>query len=485
MPRRPYPLLENITILDAGSEGKAVARYNDMVVFVPFAVPGDIVDIQVYAKKKKFYEGRIVRFEKRSERRIDAFCDHFGSCGGCKWQIMPYEDQLNYKQKQVEDAFTRIGKFSFPAILPILGSPLTQQYRNKLEYTYSNRRWLEKEEVQLPVEQRQVNALGFHIPQMFDRVLDIRHCYLQAEPSNAIRLFARDLALQLRLPFYDVRNHEGFLRNLIIRNTTTGQLMVIVVFAENRHDMIETYLDRLAEQFPQITSLMYVVNTKHNDVITDQVIQFYKGNPYLEETMPPAAPGGKSLTFRIGPVSFYQTNPLQAWHLYKTAFEFAGFSGDELVYDLYCGTGTISNFVAPYVKKVVGIEYVESAIEDAFQNSGINGITNTAFFAGDLARVLDPAFAEKNGYPDVIITDPPRAGMHEKVITQILNLLPGKIVYVSCNPATQARDIALLNAQYVVEKVQPVDMFPHTHHVENVALLRRRLPAEMAQDLPG
>lgn len=474
MPRRPYPLLENITILDAGSEGKAVARFNDMVVFVPFAVPGDIVDIQVFAKKKKFFEGRIVRFEKKSDSRIEAFCNHFGTCGGCKWQIMPYADQLNYKQKQVEDAFSRIGKFSFPSIRPILASPLTQQYRNKLEYTFSNRRWLEKDELQLPVEERQMNALGFHIPQMFDRVLDIQHCYLQAEPTNSIRLFARDLAIDLQLRFYDTRIHEGFLRNLLVRNTTTGQLMVIVVFAENKPELVQTYLDRLADRFPEITSLMYVINTKQNDVITDQEILCYKGIPYLEEIMPSAVQSGEPLKFRIGPVSFYQTNPLQAWHLYKTAFEFAEFSGNELVYDLYCGTGTISNFVAPFVKKVVGIEYVESAIEDAFQNSRINGISNTSFFAGDLARVLDTSFAERNGHPDVIITDPPRAGMHEKVIGQILNLLPGKIVYVSCNPATQARDIALLNSHYEVVNVQPVDMFPHTHHVENVALLRRR-----------
>jgi 23S rRNA (uracil1939-C5)-methyltransferase len=474
MPRRPYPLLEKITILDAGSEGKAIARVNDMVVFVPFAVPGDIVDVQVVAKKKKFFEGRIMAMHQPSERRIEAFCSHFGTCGGCKWQIMPYEDQLMYKQKQVEDAFTRIGKFEYPAVRPILASPNTTYYRNKLEYAFSNRRWLSKEDMQLPAEERQMNALGFHIPQLFDRILDIDHCYLQPEPSNEIRLEARDFALKNGYSFFDARTHEGLLRNLVIRNTTTGHLMLIVVFSQPDMDLIHPMMDHLADHFPQITSLMYIINEKKNDVITDQEVLLWKGEPYMIEEMAAAVKSGKKLKFKIGPVSFYQTNPVQAFHLYSTAFEFAGFKGEETVYDLYCGTGTITNFVAPHVKKVVGIEYVESAILDARENSELNGIHNTVFHAGDLAKILDHDFVRDNGQPDIVITDPPRSGMHEKVIKQLLDMAPEKIVYVSCNPATQARDIALLNCDYEVTAVQPVDMFPHTHHVENVALLIHR-----------
>ena len=474
MPRRPYPLFENVEILDAGSEGKAVARVNELVVFVQFAVPGDVVDIQVVAKKKNFCEGKIIRFHKYSPLRVDPFCSHFGTCGGCKWQNMPYEEQLKYKQKQVEDNFTRIGKFAFPAIRSILASPLTTGYRNKLEFTFSNRRWLSVADMQLPAEERQMNALGFHIPQLFDRVLDIDHCYLQPEPSNYIRLAVRDYALQNGLSFYDARNHTGFLRNMLIRNTTTGHVMVIVVFGDENMSAIAAVLDFISEKFPEITSLMYVVNTKHNDVITDLETRLWKGDPFILEEMPSAIAGGKTLNFKIGPVSFYQTNPLQAYHLYRTAFELAGFKGHELVYDLYCGTGTITNFVAGAVKKVVGIEYVPSAIEDAHANSVLNGIFNTVFYAGDLAKVLDAGFVKENGRPDVIITDPPRSGMHEKVIDQILEIAPEKVVYVSCNPATQARDIALMNQKYEVLAVQPVDMFPHTHHVENVVLLGRR-----------
>ena len=474
MSRRPYPLFENVEILDAGAEGKAIARVNDLVVFVSFAVPGDIVDIQVVARKKSFCEGKILRFHKYSERRTEPFCSHFGTCGGCKWQNMPYEDQLKFKQKQVDDNFTRIGKFSFPAIREILASPLTTEYRNKLEFTFSNRRWLDYADMQLPAEERQMNALGFHIPQLFDRVLAIDHCYLHPEPSNHIRLAVRDYALQNSLSFYDARNHTGFLRNMLIRNTTTGHVMVIVVFGEEKKEAIAGLLEFISERFPEVTSLMYVINLKHNDVITDLETFLRKGDPFILEEMPPATEGGKPLNFKIGPVSFYQTNPLQAFHLYRTVFEFAGFQGHELVYDLYCGTGTISNFVASSVAKVVGIEYVPSAIEDAHENSVLNGIANTVFYAGDLAKLLDAGFVRENGQPDVIITDPPRSGMHEKVIEQILEIAPGKVVYVSCNPATQARDIALMNEKYEVAAVQPVDMFPHTHHVENVVLLRRR-----------
>lgn len=474
MARRPFPLLENVTILDAGSEGKAVARVNELVVFVPFAVPGDVVDIQVVAKKKSFYEGKILRFHKKSDRRIDAFCHHFGTCGGCKWQIMPYEDQLKFKQKQVEDAFTRIGKFSFPSIAPILGSENTTYYRNKLEYTFSNRRWLSQEDMQLPMEERNTNALGFHIPQLFDRVLDIDHCYLQPEPSNEIRLSVKKYALENGLEFFDARTHEGYLRNLLIRTTTIGHLMVILVVNRNEPDTLDAIMKHISSEFPGITSLMYVVNEKKNDVITDQIVHLWKGDPFIVEEMPSAVEGETNLKFKIGPVSFYQTNPVQAYHLYKTAFEFAGLKGNEVVYDLYCGTGTISNFVAAHAAKVVGVEYVESAIEDAHENSVLNGISNTLFYAGDLAKVLNAEFVVANGRPDVVITDPPRSGMHEKVIEQLLEIAAGRIVYVSCNPATQARDIALLNSKYEVLATQPVDMFPHTHHVENVCLLSLR-----------
>lgn len=474
MARRQLPLFEQVTILDVGSEGKAIAKVNDLVVFVPFCVPGDVVDIQVISKRRSYCEGKVIRFHEYSSLRAEPFCAHFGTCGGCRWQNLPYEQQLKYKQKQVEDNFQRIGKFPFPSIKPILGSPLTQQYRNKLEYTFSDRRWLNEEDMILPVEERQTNGLGFHIPTLFDRVLDITHCYHQPEPSNAIRLAVRDFTLEKGWSFYNPRTHEGFMRNLLIRNTLAGDWMVIVVFGYESPDEIRALMSFIETGFPEISSLIYVVNTKHNDIITDQEMRLWKGKPYITEFMEPPVNSGARLEFRIGPVSFFQTNPHQAYNLYKTAFEMAGFGGHELVYDLYCGTGTITNFVAPYVNKVVGVEYVTSAIDDANINSGLNNITNTVFYAGDLAKVLDEKFVDDNGRPDVIITDPPRSGMHENVIRQILLIEPEKIVYVSCNPATQARDIALLTEKYEVAEVQPVDMFPHTHHVENVALLAIR-----------
>lgn len=474
MPRRPLPFFENVTILDAGAEGKAVARVNDLVVFVPFCVPGDVVDIQVISKRKSYCEGKAITFHHYSELRVEPFCDHFGTCGGCRWQNLSYKQQLIYKQKQVEDHFTRIGKFSFPPVIPILPSPLTTEYRNKLEYTFSDRRWLNAADMALPAEDRQSNGLGFHIPTLFDRVLDINHCYHQPEPSNAIRLAVRDFTLQKGWSYYNPRSHEGFMRNLLIRNTISGNLMVIVVFAFDSRDEISQLMSFIAETFPQITSLIYVINTKQNDVITDQEMLLWKGEPFITENMQAPVEGGKKLQFRIGPVSFYQTNPLQAYYLYKTAFEFAGFTGNELVYDLYCGTGTITNFVAPYVSKAVGVEYVPLAIEDAHTNSELNGIDNTVFYAGDLAKVLNDDFVRQNGRPDVIITDPPRSGMHESVVKQILQIEPEKVVYVSCNTATQARDIALMTEKYEVSAVQPVDMFPHTHHVENVVLLTKK-----------
>ncbi len=474
MPRRQLPFFENVTILDAGAEGKAVARVNDLVVFVPFCVPGDVVDIQVISKRKSYCEGKAVKFHQYSKLRVDPFCEHFGTCGGCRWQNLSYEQQLKYKQKQIDDHFTRIGKFSFPPIKPILPSPLTTGYRNKLEYTFSDRRWLNADDMTLPAEERRNNGLGFHIPTLFDRVLDINHCYHQPEPSNAIRLAVRDFTLNKGWSFYNPRSHEGFMRNLLIRNAVAGDLMVIVVFAYDAPDEINQLMNFIAETFPQITSLIYVINTKQNDVITDQEMLLFKGEPYITETMEAPVAGGKKLQFRIGPVSFYQTNPLQAYYLYKTAFDFAGFTGEELVYDLYCGTGTITNFVAPYVKKAVGVEYVPSAIDDAHTNSDLNNIENTVYYAGDLAKVLNEDFVLQNGRPDVIITDPPRSGMHESVVKQILLIEPQKVIYVSCNPATQARDIALMIEKYEVAAVQPVDMFPHTHHVENVALLTLR-----------
>ncbi|HOW31949.1 MAG TPA: 23S rRNA (uracil(1939)-C(5))-methyltransferase RlmD [Bacteroidales bacterium] len=474
MRKKPFLLFEKVTILDAGSEGKAVARIDDMVVFVPFVVPGDVVDIQVVHRKRNFMEGKVMAFHALSPDRAEPFCSHFGTCGGCKWQNMPYPLQLKYKQKQVVDNFSRIGKFAFPEVRPILASQRTQTYRNKLEYTFSDRRWLTDEDMKQNPEARQMKGLGFHLPTFFDRILDIDWCYLQPEPSNKIRLALKKFALEHNLGFYNTRIHEGFLRNLVIRNTTTGGLMVIVVFARAQFDEeMKSVLEFLHHEFPEITSLMYVLNTKKNDVITDLEVHLWQGDPYIIEEMPDPH-GGQPLRFKVGPVSFYQTNPLQAYHLYKTAYDFAEFKGNEVVYDLYCGTGTISNFVAKSVKKVVGIEYVESAIRDAHENSVYNNISNTVFYAGDLAKLLHNEFVAINGRPDVIITDPPRSGMHPRVIEQLLEIGSSRIVYVSCNPATQARDIALLTGKYSVDAVQPVDMFPHTHHVENVALLKIR-----------
>jgi 23S rRNA (uracil1939-C5)-methyltransferase len=472
--KRPLPLLDNVSIVDAGSEGKAVARVDDRVVFVPFAAPGDIVDVQVYKKKRSFFEGRIVKFHKESELRVQPECSHFGLCGGCKWQHLSYETQLQYKQKQVKDALERIAKVPYEEFLPIIGSEKQYFYRNKLEYTFSNRRWLtnlnaSKEEGG-PDE---LNGLGFHLPGMFDKILDIDHCYLQRDPSNDIRLAVKDYSLRHAMSFYNVRNWEGLMRNIIIRTSRNGNLMVIIVFREAT-DQNEGLLEFLSERFPEISSLMYVINNKKNDTINDLEVKLFKGDPFIIEEM--KAPGKiqKQLQFKIGPASFYQTNPEQAQKLYDIAYNFADFKGNELVYDLYTGAGTIASFVAPSVEKVIGVEYVEEAVIDAKKNMKLNDISNAVFYAGDLVKILDENFIEANGKPNVIITDPPRAGMHEKVIRQILNAGPDKIVYVSCNPATQARDIALLHAKYDLLKVQPVDMFPQTHHVENVALLMKR-----------
>jgi len=472
--KRPLPLFENVEIIDAGSDGKAVARAGEKVVFVPFAAPGDIVDIQVFKKRRSYFEGKVVKIHKDSEHRVQPECSHFGLCGGCKWQHLSYETQLHYKEKQVKDAIERIAKVPFQEFLPIIKSEKQYYYRNKLEFTFSNRRWLtEMDPSKEEGGPENLDGLGFHLPGMFDKILDIEHCYLQREPSNAIRLAVREYALENKLSFYNVRNWEGLLRNIIIRTSRNGDLMVIVIFREETKKN-NGLLEFLSDKFPEITSLMYVINGKKNDTINDLEVKLFKGDPFIVEEMIPPDKTNKALKFKIGPTSFYQTNPEQAQKLYEVAYEFAGFKGDELVYDLYTGAGTIASFVAPSVKKVIGIEYVEEAVKDARENMQLNGIKNVEFYSGDLAKVLNEEFIKQHGKPDIIITDPPRAGMHDKVVKQILEAEPEKIVYVSCNPATQARDIALLNEKYDLIKVQPVDMFPQTHHVENVVLMKKR-----------
>ena len=472
--KRPLPLFENVEIIDAGSDGKAVARAGEKVVFVPFAAPGDIVDIQVFKKRRSYFEGKVVKIHKESEHRIKPECSHFGLCGGCKWQHLSYETQLHYKEKQVKDAIERIAKVPFQEFLPIIQSEKQYYYRNKLEFTFSNRRWLtEMDPSKEEGGPENLDGLGFHLPGMFDKILDIEHCYLQREPSNAIRLAVREYALENKLSFYNVRNWEGLLRNIIIRTSRNGDLMVIVIFREETKKN-NGLLEFLSDKFPEITSLMYVINDKKNDTINDLEVKLFNGDPFIVEEMIPPDKTNEALKFKIGPTSFYQTNPEQAQKLYEVAYEFAGFKGDELVYDLYTGAGTIASFVAPSVKKVIGVEYVEEAVKDARENMRLNGITNVEFYSGDLAKVLNEEFTKQHGKPDIIITDPPRAGMHDKVVKQILEAEPEKIVYVSCNPATQARDIALLNEKYDLIKVQPVDMFPQTHHVENVVLLKKR-----------
>ncbi len=467
--KKALPLIENVEVIDVAAEGKAIVKIDDLVVFVPYAVPGDIVDLQITRKKNKYAEGKVVRFVSYSPNRTEAFCEHFGICGGCKWQILPYSEQLKFKQKQVTDNLTRIGKIELPEIMPILGSEKTEFYRNKLEFTFSNKKWLTLEQLQegTSFEDMNMNALGFHIPGMFDKVLDINKCWLQDDISNQIRNFIRQYCNTHSYTFFDLRNRGGMMRNIFVRTSTTGELMVIVVFYENVRKEREALLDALGNEFPQITSLLYIINEKANDTITDQTVLTWKGNDFIYEEM-------EGLKFKIGPKSFYQTNSEQAYNLYKVARDFAGLTGDELVYDLYTGTGTIANFVARQAQKVVGIEYVEDAIEDAKVNSKYNKINNTLFYAGDMKDILTQDFINEHGRPDVIITDPPRAGMHDDVIDVILFAEPHKIVYVSCNPATQARDLNLLDAKYKVTKVQPVDMFPHTHHVENVVLLEKK-----------
>jgi 23S rRNA (uracil1939-C5)-methyltransferase len=465
--KKPLPVFEKALITGIAAEGKAVARCGDLVIFVPFAVPGDVADIQLIRKKNSYAEGKAIYFHEYSPQRTDAFCEHYGICGGCKWQILSYPDQIRYKQQQVVDNLTRIGKIELPEISPILGSEKTRFYRNKLEFTFSNKSWLTEEEIRSGTAIENRNVLGFHIPGMFDKVLDIRKCWLQDNISNQIRNEIKAFALQNAYTFFDLRNRCGLLRNIIIRTSSTGEVMLIVVFFEDDKDKREALLTHIAETFPAITSLLYIINEKANDTITDQAVHIFKGNDCIYEKM-------EDLQFKIGPKSFYQTNSEQACNLYRIVRDFAGLTGNESVFDLYTGTGTIANFIARQARRVIGIEYVPEAIEDARINSGINAIGNTLFFAGDMKDILNAEFIRTYGRPDVLITDPPRAGMHEAVIETILSAEPRRIVYVSCNPATQARDLNLLNGKYRVGKVQPVDMFPHTHHVENVVLLELR-----------
>ena len=473
--KKPLPLLEGVTIEAVAAEGKCLFHWDELVVFVPFCVPGDVCDIQIRRKKHSFAEGEVVRFIKYSNVRATPFCQHFGACGGCKWQNLPYEEQLKFKQKQVHDQLTRIGKVELPEFRPILGSVKTQEYRNKLDFGCANKRYLTKEEIAtLPNDESQslkdAPAIGFHITGAFDKILPIEKCWLMDDLHNRIRNEVRDYAVEHNLSFFDLRAQKGLLRDVIIRNSATGEWMVIFQFHYDEtggEKEALALMQHIADKFQEISSLMYLDNQKCNDTIGDQEILVFKGNDHIFETM-------EDLKFKVGPKSFYQTNTEQAYHLYSVAREFAGLTGEELVYDLYTGTGTIANFVAKKARKVIGIEYVPEAIEDAKVNSEINNIHNTLFYAGDMKDILTDEFIAEHGRPDVIITDPPRAGMHPDVVKTILNAAPKRIVYVSCNPATQARDLQDLDAQYQVVAVQPVDMFPHTPHVENVVLLEQR-----------
>ena len=473
--KKPLPLLEGVTIEAVAAEGKCLFHWEDLVVFVPFCVPGDVCDVQIRRKKHSFAEGEVVRFITYSKVRAIPFCQHFGVCGGCKWQNLPYEEQLKFKQQQVYDQLHRIGKVQLPEFRPILGSVKTQEYRNKLDFGCANKRYLTKEQIQtLPNDESQslkdVPAIGFHITGAFDKILPIEKCWLMDDLHNQIRNDIRDYAMEHGISFFDLRAQVGLLRDIIIRNSASGELMVIIQFHYDETGGEKEAIDLLqhvADTFPQITSLMYLDNQKCNDTIGDQEILIFKGTDHIFELM-------EDLKFKVGPKSFYQTNTEQAYHLYSVAREFANLTGNELVYDLYTGTGTIANFVAKKARQVVGIEYVPEAIEDAKINSQVNGIENTLFYAGDMKDILTDDFIAEHGRPDVIITDPPRAGMHPDVVKTILNAAPGRIVYVSCNPATQARDLQLMDEQYKVADVQPVDMFPHTPHVENVVLLIKR-----------
>jgi 23S rRNA (uracil1939-C5)-methyltransferase len=461
-------VFDHIKVLDAGAKGVSVAKAPDgKVIFIPNVVPGDVVDIQTLKKRKAYYEGKAVRFHEFSEHRIEPICEHFGVCGGCKWQNMKYSQQLLYKQNEVKNHLQRIGKIELPEFEPILGSDKQFFYRNKMEFGFSNSRWLTQDEIESEEDLGNRNALGFHIPKMWDKILDIKKCHLQEDPSNEIRNEIRDFANLNNLSFFNPRSHEGLLRTLMLRTASTGEIMVLIQFFEDDKQNRELLLDHLYEKFPKITSLQYVINQKANDTLYDTNIKLYKGRDYILEEM-------EGLKFSINAKSFYQTNSNQAFELYKITRDFAGLTGNEIVYDLYTGTGTIAQFVSKKAKKVIGVESVPEAIIDAKANAERNNITNCEFFVGDMKVVFNEAFIAKHGQPDVIITDPPRDGMHKDVIEQILKIEPQKIVYVSCNSATQARDLALMDEKYKVTRVRPVDMFPQTHHVENVVLLEKR-----------
>ncbi len=475
--RKEHPLIEGLEITAVAAEGKAMGHHDGMVVFVPLAVPGDVVDVQIRSRRRRFMEGYVVRWVVRSPERAEPFCRHFGVCGGCSWQNLPYDGQLRFKRQQVVDQLSRIGHLTLPAdgVRPVLGSAATTFYRNKLEFTFAPRRWYTYEEIADGAGIDPEPALGFHVPGMFDKILDVKKCWLQPDPSNDIRLWLRRFCIENGYGFYNIREHRGLVRNVVIRTASTGEVMVIMVFGEDDGPRIAALMDSLGEAFPAVTSLMYIVNTKLNDSLGDLEARLWAGRDHIFERM-------EGLNFKIGPGSFYQTNSAQAYELYKVVREFGrnadgGISGElPVIYDLYTGTGTIANFVARDAAKVVGIEYVADAIEDARANSAANGITNTVFYAGDMKRVLDDAFVAANGRPDVVILDPPRAGVDPPVIEVILRAAPHTIVYVSCNPATQARDLALMSAHYDIVAVQPVDMFPHTHHIENVVKLKRKTP---------
>ena len=465
--KKELPLLSDVEILDVAAEGNSIARVDEMVVFIPFGAPGDIADIKIDRKKRSYAEGHIENLSKPSPIRVEPRCEHFTLCGGCRWQHLPYEFQLKCKQKQVEDALQRIAKIPFPELTPILGSENIWEYRNKMEYTFSNKKWLTFDQLRSGADFPERRAAGFHISGAFDKVLDINRCHLQEDLGNRLRVFIKKFGMEHNYSFYDLREQHGFLRTLMIRISSTEEVMAVMVFGEDDSDKIGELLTAVAENFPEITSLLYVINTKVNDTIADQEILLFKGREYIEEEM-------EGLKFRIGPKSFYQTNSRQAYRLYSVARDFAKLTGNELVYDLYTGTGTIACFIAPNVSHVIGIEYVPEAIEDAKVNASVIKLDNTEFYAGDMKNVLTSDFISQHGRPDVMIVDPPRAGMHDDVVKVILDAAPKRIVYVSCNPATQARDLALLHEKYDIEAVQPVDMFPHTQHVENVVALTLR-----------
>ena len=465
--RKDYPLIEGLHITTLAAEGKAMGKVDNQVVFVPMAVPGDVVDVQVRKHHRRYMEASIVRFVERSPLRVEPFCEHFGICGGCKWQSLPYEEQLKQKTQQVEDQLVRIGHLAIPEVRPCLGSERTREYRNKLEFTFADRRWLTYEEIAAGGDIEAVPAVGFHIPGCFDKVLDINKCHLQADISNRIRLAIKAFCIEHGYTFHNARAHEGLMRTMVVRTASTGEVMVIVVFNEDDRERIDALMSYLRDMFPEITSLIYMINDKWNDSLGDREPICFAGKDHIIEQM-------EGLQFKVGPKSFYQTNSEQAYELYKVTRDFAELRDSDVLYDLYTGTGTIANFCARRVAKVVGVEYVVEAIEDAKINSAINGIENTSFYAGDMKDVLSDEFVRRNGRPDVIILDPPRAGVDERVLEVIKRAAPERMVYVSCNPSTQARDLALLDDMYEILAVQPVDMFPHTHHVENVVKLRRR-----------